>query len=286
MKRYLDDTNFEKFANDFQFLFKIIKNSGYELDLRLRDNYFNIYYKGNSLAKVEFLDQGYKIAIHSKFVNDESGDFIFAKDSRFAAPVTKGYYEEFVVDRKAIHPFFQKKYLDKICSNISKVNNGEEITFEQLLITDNSNREDFIIIDRQVTDHILAGKRMDLLALKKVKDNEYNFVILEVKLGNNKELAGKVANQLDAYVKHIDADFQDWKDSYEKTYSQMREAGLFGGTFNSTIKISKPVQGLVVVGGYSGIAAGYMANLKTVNSSLLVKQFRNLLYAPSENGNP
>ena len=82
-----------------------------------------------------------------------------------------------------------------------------------------------------ITDHILAEKRMDLLALKKVKDNEYNFVILEVKLGNNKELAGKVANQLDAYVKHIDANFQEWKDSYEKTYSQMREAGLFGGTF-------------------------------------------------------
>lgn len=277
MKRYLDDTNFEKFASDFQFLFKIIKNSGYELDLRLRENYFNIYYKGNSLAKVGFLDQGYKIMIHSKFVNDASGNFIFAKDSRFAAPVRKGNYEEFVVDREAIHPFFQKKYLAKICGNISKVNNGEEITFEQMLITDNSNREDFIIIDRQVTDHILAGKRMDLLALKQVKDNEYNFVILEVKLGNNKELAGKVANQLDAYVKHIDANFQDWKDSYEKTYSQMREAGLFGETFTSTIKISKSVQGLVVVGGYSGIAAGYMANLQSVNSILTVKQFKNLL---------
>ena len=118
---------------------------------------------------------------------------------------------------------------------------------------------------------------MDLLALKKVKDNEYNFVILEVKLGNNKELAGKVANQLDAYVKHIDANFQEWKDSYEKTYSQMRAAGLFGGTFTSTIKINKPVQGLVVVGGYSGIADGYIAKLEKVNSGLLVKQFRNLL---------
>ena len=66
MKRYLDATNFGKFANDFQFLFKIIKNSGYELDLRLRDNYFNIYYKGNSLAKVEFLYRGYKITIHPR----------------------------------------------------------------------------------------------------------------------------------------------------------------------------------------------------------------------------
>lgn len=277
MNRYLDNANFEKFANDFKFLFDIIKNSGYELDLRLRDNYFNIYYKGNSLAKVEFLDHGYKITIHSKFVNDASGALIFAKDSRFEAPKTRKDYKEFVVERKAIHPFFQKKYLDKLCSNISIVNNGEEITFEQLLITDNSNREDFIIIDRQVTDHILAGKRMDLLALKKLNDNEYNFVVLEVKLGNNKELGGQVASQLRFYVDHIEANFQTWKESYEETYSQMRKAGLFGGTFNRTIKICEPVQGVVVVGGYSGIADKYIANLQIVNPGLSVKQFRNLL---------
>ena len=269
MKRYLDYGNFQNFAKDFQFLFEIIKNSGYELDLRLRDDYFTIYYKGNSLAKVEFLHQRYVISIQPNFLCDASGNV--------ASPVAEECYDEFVVEREAIHLFFQEKFLDKICRNISKMNNSGDITFDQLLITDNSNREDFIIIDRQITAHILTGKRMDLLALKKVKDNEYNFVVLEVKLGNSKDLDGKVANQLDAYLKHINANFQDWKDSYEKTYSQMREAGLFGGTFNRTIKIIKPVQGLVVVCGYSGNAAEYLANLQAVNSNLLIKQFRNLL---------
>ncbi|NLI11422.1 MAG: hypothetical protein GX425_02060, partial [Peptococcaceae bacterium] len=42
-----------------------------------------------------------------------------------------------------------------IRSRIKAINNGEEITFEQMIITDNMDREDLIIIDRQVTDEQL-----------------------------------------------------------------------------------------------------------------------------------
>ena len=42
--------------DDFKFLLKINEDKDYrgEFDLALRDNYFNLYYKGNSLAKVVF----------------------------------------------------------------------------------------------------------------------------------------------------------------------------------------------------------------------------------------
>jgi len=54
---------------------------------------------------------------------------------------------------------FQKKYLDKLFSNIKEVNYSEEITFEQMLITDNSDRSDLIIIDRQVTETGMVSKK-------------------------------------------------------------------------------------------------------------------------------
>ncbi len=56
--------------DDFKFLLKMIKDEDFigELDLALRDNYFNLYYKGNSLAKIEFgKGNSYKISINEKF---------------------------------------------------------------------------------------------------------------------------------------------------------------------------------------------------------------------------
>ena len=44
-----------------------------ELDFRLRDNYFNLYYKGNSMAKVTVMGSGYRVAVHRKF-SDEADD--------------------------------------------------------------------------------------------------------------------------------------------------------------------------------------------------------------------
>jgi len=114
-----------------------------------------------------------------------------------------GGYVLFVVKSDQLHPLFQKKHLGEFCSRIKAINNGEEITFEQMIITDNMDRGDLIIIDRQVTDEQLRLKRMDLLALKQVEARKFGFLVIEVKLGNSPELREKVAEQLDFYVSHI-----------------------------------------------------------------------------------
>ena len=53
IKRYFSDDNLKRIKKDFDFLVEIICKSSGEFDFAIRDNYFNIYYKGNSLAKVE-----------------------------------------------------------------------------------------------------------------------------------------------------------------------------------------------------------------------------------------
>ena len=263
---------------DFKFLLKMIKDKYYtgELDLSLRDNYFNLYYKGNSLAKVVFSKgNSYKISINEKFFSNTDAD----QDKRFfKTKKRKGTYFEIGLDNKLLHPFFQKKYINQFISNIREVNNGEEITFEQAIITDNLDREDIIIIDRQIKDKGFK-KRMDLLALRQVEKNknEYSFCVIEVKLGNNPELEKEVAIQLDEYVSHIEKNFNDYKYCYEKQYEQKRDLGLIIGPKYNSIKIVRPVKGLIAVVGYSGIAKGQIAQLKSKYPGLDVKSFDYLL---------
>jgi len=283
IERFLNQKNLTRMKSDFKFLIKMIQGKDYmgEFDLSLRDNYFNLYYKGNSLAKVVFdKNDKYKIIINNKFFKDTSA----SNDKRFSSGEKDKNVQgnvknvEIVLDKKLLHPFFQKKYINQFISKIREVNNGEEITLEQAIITDNLEREDIIIIDRQIRDKDFK-ERMDLLALHQVKENknEYNFCVIEVKLGNNPELKDEVAKQLARYVSHINKNFDDYKYCYEKQYEQKKELGLIIGPKYKSIKIIQPVKGLIVVVGYSGIAKAQIAQLTSKHSGLKIKSFSYLL---------
>jgi len=276
IKRFFSPEKLKRIKDDFKFLLKMMKNKNYigELDMAVRDNYFNIYYKGNSLAKITFgRGNSYNISIHKKFFCN-TGAY---NDKRFSA-VQKRDYFIIVIDNKLLRPFFQKEYIKQLVSNIREVNNGEEITLEQAIITDNLDRENIILIDRQIADKDYK-KRIDLLALRQVGKgkNEYSFCVIEIKLGNSPELKDKVANQVNEYVSHIEKNFDDYKYCYEKQYEQKRELGLIISPKYESIKIVRPVKGLIVVLGYSGIAKGRIAQLKSNHSGLDVKSFVNLL---------
>jgi len=84
INRFFNPVNFKRMRNDFGFLVKMSKDKDFigELDIALRDNYFNLYYKGNSLAKVTFCKgDSYIISINEKFFENTGA----AKDTRFHA---------------------------------------------------------------------------------------------------------------------------------------------------------------------------------------------------------
>lgn len=272
IKRYLDDGIFKRFIEDFGFLFQIIKDSSGEFDIRLRDNYINLYYKGYSLAKVNLKKLTYAVSINRKFAAD-----IHSGDKRFASPVCEGDYCVFSLSPELLHPFFQAKYLKKLCSNIQKVNAGAEVTFEQMLITDNLDNDRIFIIDRQITETALKRKRVDLLALSQVEGNQYRFLVIEVKLGNNPELKRDVGEQLKSYIGHINAHFKEWKDCYERNYLQVKETGIFDRPLFRNVEILEGAKGLVVVGGYSGIGRKSIDELKKSYPEIEVKSFVNTL---------
>jgi len=271
IERYLNDDNFSRIETDFKFLIKQIVASKGELGLEIRNNYFNVYYKGNSLAKISFKDnEVYEIKIHEGFYDGTAA----SKDTRFPSSTPKSHYHSLQINRDLIHPFFQQKYLDEFMANIKKRGWGEEVTFEQQIITDNMKREDLIIIDRQVTDNIIKG-RIDLLALKQIEGNRYSFLVIEVKLGNNVELQNEVAEQLNAYVKHVKDNLVAFSGCYQKQYSQKKRMGLLDVPHES-IEIDGDVEGCVVVIGYSGLAENKIKALKNnhPNINVVVKNFK------------
>lgn len=291
IKRYIKDKYLERLQQDFAFLPGILKNLYGEIDLALRDNYFNLYYRGNSIAKVVFKRDGrYEVLIHNKFYNGTSA----AKDKRFKNMLIgadkqdeklnnsdesiaeseqddkNGTYIRLDIDKNLLHPLLQRKYLVDFSSKVKSRNFSEELTLEQMIISDNS-RDDLILIDRQVTDTRLK-KRMDLLALKQRQDNQYSFLVIEVKMGSNPELAGKVADQLEGYLSHIEKYFSDYKACYEENYRQKKVFGLIDQPAYQEITIVPGVEGMVVVGGYSGLAAVRINTLIEQHPALNVQQ--------------
>jgi len=267
VKRYFSDKKFVRLQNDFEFLIKIIKSFKGELEFSIRDNYFNLYSRGNSAAKVSFLTNGtYRIEINKKFYPPS-----LKKDKRFSA-TPSGDYQVIKTTKEHLHSLLQKKSLEEIYSKIKNENYSEEFVLEQMLITDNLNRDDLILIDRQVTDPN-TRKKLDLLALKQVQGNQYQFLVLEVKMGNNPELKDKVANQLNNYVNHITEHFKEYKSCYEKNYSQKKIWGLFENPNWDAIEIVPNVQGMIIVGGYSGLAKEQIEVLKKNYPTIKVQSF-------------
>ena len=271
IKRYFSVNNLKRIKKDFKFLIKFVNTSYGEFDFAIRNDYFNIYYKGNSLAKVEPKKNSlYKISINVKFFDKTKAD----NPKFYISKSVSGSYISLTLSTKQLHPFLQKKHMTEFASRIKTVHNGEEIDFEQSLITDNLNKQNIIFIDRQVTDTILKRKRLDLLALRQIKGNKYKFLVSEVKLGNNTELKNKVATQLDFYVKHIKDNFVDYKKCYELNFEQKNELGLLNSNSNK-IEIIEPVEGIILVGGYSGIAKSQISELKKSFPHLEIMQFTN-----------
>jgi hypothetical protein len=270
IRRFFSQENLVRAKTELNYIIDTIMNSYGELDLSIREDYFNLYYRGNSLAKIVFKAKGlYQISIHNKFFYGTRAN----NRKYFINLIPKKDYTSLVLNKDLIHPFFQKKHIDEFCSRIKEVNWGEEADFEQSLISDNLNREDIIFIDRQITDSKLRRMRMDLLALVQDKEDKYSFLVAEVKLGNNSELNNKVAGQLTTYVNHIKNHFSDYINCYQKQYEQKKELGLFLKPRYQIIKIQQKIEGVIIVGGYSGKARQQIETLRLNFPNLQIMTF-------------
>lgn len=274
---------FDQLVSDFRFLTRMVNNSGGEYSIQFREDYFNIYYKGNSLAKVRPYRHGrYQVEIHKKFATGKVYDGLsnYSSEEPYRGQGEMDEYIRFTVAADKLHQFLQRKHILGLSRNIEKRNYGEEITLEQVLITDNPPTDTFIIIDRQVADHRMKAQ-MDLLALiRDSVDQPFHFLVIEVKLGRNSELYEKVGEQLSSYVKHIERHIGDYIECYKENYRQKKQMGLFGDEFPSSIDIQERAEGLVVVAGYSQLALKAIQRLRKRWPNLAVQQIKNEIGPP------
>lgn len=279
--------DWEELKQDLKPLVKLINDSDEEYNLQIRRDCFNIYYQGNSVAQITPRNNHtYSIQIHEKFVAGGMRERLENHSSSKSSKRSKSAYINFNVKSEDLHRFFQRKHLNIISGQIRRVHNGEEITMEQVIVTDNPPSPDFFIIDRQVADH-LNWARIDLLALKHAETGKYHFVVFEIKLGRNPELREKAGRQVNEYVKHIREHIDDYAYCYQRNYEQKKQLGLFDNAKNpmpDSILIDrepKSVQGMVVAGGYSRLAE---RNIKRLHGAIQdngwdirVKQMRRML---------
>jgi len=273
IERYLDEPNVERLARDFKFLLKAVAGSYGELELAFRKGRLSVYYRGNSLAVIVFRPADkYRIDIDERFLDG------LDPETRAEFTLT-GSYRQVTVDARTAHRILQCRNVGRLMKAIRDVNHSEELTFEQILIADNPPSREFLLIDRQVTDHHMP-RRLDLLGLRRLESGRYGFVVIEVKLGKNRELSEAVAEQLEHYVRHIrDEAAEAYARCYEKTYAQKRRLGLIvGAGMPDEIEIGGgEVEGLVVVGGYSQEAMAQAARLTASHPEVRVHIFQNSL---------
>ncbi|MGB6867218.1 MAG: hypothetical protein WBE11_16150 [Candidatus Aminicenantaceae bacterium] len=83
-----------------------------------------------------------------------------------------------------------------------------------------------LIIDRQVVYPKSKEGRLDLLGLKRLKNGEFTFVVLELKNKNNREISNVFTKQLKRYIDLVYDKYEHFRTTYEEVLRQKIELGL------------------------------------------------------------
>lgn len=205
------------FINSLKFGFlagitqKVIADS--DLTLEIRDNYINLYYKGNSLLKLsESTHESYKAYIHTKFRDglDIPSDFV---DHETTAKFLKNI------------PLLKENV-------IMRGKHSLEIEYEQMIIRANNfesrNNSEYFIIDRQ---YVVGKQRIDLVGIfwdrnVRRKGQEVDLCFIEVKFALNQDIS-EVHNQLKRYYETIEPEAGNIAEESETIFRQKLELGLY-----------------------------------------------------------
>jgi len=188
----------------------------FDLDLHIRDNYLNLYYKGNSLLKLTETRPGrYQVDIHEKF---KQGLDI----------------PEELSDEAAARHFM--RLIPHIKQNIIIQGKGSlEIEYEQMIIRANNfeprNNSEYFIVDRQ---YPVDTGRFDLTGIywnrnRRRQGQEVPMCLMEVKFAINQDI-GQIHDQLERYYKAIKVRAASIAEEGESIFRQKLELGLYKGS--------------------------------------------------------
>jgi hypothetical protein len=183
-----------------------------DLNLEIRDNYLNIYFKGSSLLRLEERRPGvYQPYVDAKYLDDMTlADF---------------------VDAHSVGDFLDKIPILK--ENVIRHGHPSlEIEYEQLIVRANNrerrNSSDYFIVDRQ---YATGGERFDLIGYfwqhrGRRQGQEVAPCILEVKFALNSHIS-QVHEQLERYYHAVEPRVAEFAEECEGMFRQKLELGLY-----------------------------------------------------------
>lgn len=188
-----------------------------DLIMELRDNYINIYFKGQNLVAITYTEDGYTCTSHEKFSGpaSESTTRIASEDD------VKSLLSEFPSRKDAI-------------SHNSK--GAKEIEVEQLIIRANNYEKrlntDYFILDRQLVEPgNRDGGRPDLTGFNWPTKNrrsgqEVAFSLFEVKYSLNPDI-NDLHQQIQGYYDWLKNNMECHVKQHQSILKQKHELGLF-----------------------------------------------------------
>jgi hypothetical protein len=278
--RYLSEENCDRAKEELGFLFEHLVRYRGELAIELRGpSELSVYDRGLRLARISFRRGGtYRMTTHRRFI---AGTPLGAHLDPGAPP--EGYEDFDNLTARELHHLLSKKNIDAMRPCIKRIPSKEELGVAHVIAADTMEGADLFVVDREVGDSAEGhrGERLDLLALQQVPGGQYRFLAIEVKLGNNPELdvaaqarRGKrhAAEQVLGYVEQIDQFFDEYAACYRRNVEQKITLGLLG-SWRQAPEIVPGAQALLVVAGYSGIAAPLLRELGERYPELWVRTF-------------
>lgn len=183
-----------------------------DLTLEIRDNYINLYYKGNSLLKLsESKTLRYRAEIHQKYLAG------IPKPAEFT-PETVGDFLRAIPHLK---------------QNIVKDGKrSAEIEYEQMIIRANNleprNTAEYLIVDRQYTT---GEGRFDMTGIfwdrkGRKKHQTVPLCLMEIKYALNDDIQ-KVDEQLERYYESIKPNAASIAEEMQTLFRQKLELGLY-----------------------------------------------------------
>lgn len=212
--RHLSPTFLDNLTNGFLAPLTARVRADKDLDLEIRDNYLNIYYKGNSLLQLAERTPGqYPLTIHEKFTRGLALP---------AALTGSAEVEQFLAA------------VPQIKANISLYAGASlEVEYEQLIIRANNfepkSATEYFIIDRQ---YVAPGiGRFDLTGIywnrnQRRRGDVVQLCLMEVKFGLNDDIKD-VDQQLQRYYEAIAADPASLAIEAQLQFRQKLELGLY-----------------------------------------------------------
>jgi hypothetical protein len=184
-----------------------------DLDLQIRENYINIYFKGNSLLKlIEATGNRFRPEIHPKFL---------------AGLAVPDFFDEDTIREFLGHiPAIKESIILLGASSL-------EVEYEQLFIRANNNEprnnSEYFIVDRQLT---MPGRdRIDLSAIYWKRDGRKRGqavppCFMELKFALNTDIQ-EVHNQLERYHSAVSERAEQVALETETVFRQKLDLGLF-----------------------------------------------------------